>query len=199
MKFICTILWSAALTLSTWQARAACADEVPYPHASYPELTIKTSLGEVVIELDRQRAPLTVNQFLHHVQDQRYDDNLVHRVVKEYVVQTGAFNSDLTAVTGCGQLFNESGNGLPNDRGTLAMARYDDPHSANSSFFINLKDNANLNPNRKTWGYTVFGYVVSGMDVVDQMAQQATAYHPELDAPDVPVNPIKIISVRLNP
>lgn len=199
MKFFFKVWWSAGLTLCTWQVLAACASEPPYPDTSYPELTISTSLGDVLIELDRQRAPLTVNQFLHHVQAGRYDDNLVHRVVKDYVVQTGAFKSDLSAVEGCGLLFNESGNGLPNDRGTLAMARYDDPHSANSSFFINLKDNPNLNPNRKNWGYTVFGYVVSGMEVVEQMAQQPTAFNADLDAQDVPVNPIKIISVRLNP
>ncbi len=177
---------------------AACPTEQAYPDATFPELTVVTDMGEVVIELDRRRAPLTVNHFLHLVKDQAFDDNLIHRVVADYVIQTGAFKADYSAVKSCGQLFNESGNGLTNDRGTLAMARFDDPHSAETSFYINLKDNSNLNPNKKTWGYTVFGYVVSGMELVDQMAQVQTEFNSELEAKDVPVKPIKILSVRLN-
>ena len=177
---------------------AACPTEQAYPDATFPELTVVTDMGEVVIELDRRRAPLTVNHFLHLVKDQAFDDNLIHRVVADYVIQTGAFKADYSAVKSCGQLFNESGNGLTNDRGTLAMARFDDPHSAETSFYINLKDNSNLNPNKKTWGYTVFGYVVSGMELVDQMAQAQTEFNNELEAKDVPVKPIKILSVRLN-
>ncbi len=180
------------------QLSAACPTEPAYPDVMYPELTLHTNLGEVVIELDRRRAPLTVNHFLHLVTQQAYDDNIVHRVVADYVVQTGAFKSDLSPVTSCGKLFNESGNGLSNDRGTLAMARYEDPHSAESSFYINLKDNHNLDPNKKSWGYTVFGYVVSGMEVIDQMGQSTTTFSPQLEAKDVPLKPIQIISVRLN-
>ena len=177
---------------------AACPTNELFPDTNYPELTIKTNLGEVVIELDRRRAPLTVNRFLHAVKNKVYDKNLVHRVMPDYVIQTGAFKTDYSAVDSCGNLINESGNGLSNDRGTLAMARYDDPHSASTSFYINLKDNQNLDPNKKSWGYAVFGYVVSGMDVIDQMAQVKTAFNLQLEAKDVPVKPIEIISVRLN-
>ncbi len=177
---------------------AACPTDKVYPEADYPELTINTSMGEVVIELDRNRAPLTVNHFLHQVKNNTYDNNLVHRVVADYVIQTGAFKTNLSAVSSCGKLFNESGNGLSNDRGTVAMARYNEPHSATTSYYINIKDNDNLNPNSKSWGYTVFGYVVSGMDVIDKIAQTKTGYHAELDAKDVPIEPIKVINVRLN-
>ena len=178
---------------------AACPDEIHYPDASFPELTIKTNQGDVVIELDRNRAPLTVNHFLWHVKNQSYNNNLIHRAVPGYVIQSGAFNADLSEVNSCGTVFNESGNGLSNDRGTIAMARYDDPHSAGSSFYLNLADNNNLNPNKKSWGYTVFGIVVSGMDVLDKMAQTKTGYNQQLAASDVPIEPITIISVSLNP
>jgi len=192
------IILSIMLCLSWQLILAACPDGQVYPDSMYPELTIETSMGPVVVELDRNRAPITVNHFLRLVKDKAYDNNLVHRVVKDYVVQTGAFKADLVDVKSCGTVYNESGNGLSNDRATIAMARYDDPHSASSSFYINVKDNHNLNPNKKSWGYTVFGYVVSGMDVIDQMAQVKTTFNAQLDAQNVPVEPIKIISVRLN-
>lgn len=187
------ILTSLPLALS-----AACPTDDAFPDAFFPELTLETNLGDVVIELDRRRAPLTVNRFLHAVKNKAYDNNLIHRVVPDYVIQTGAFKMDYAAVDSCGHLFNESGNGLSNQRGTLAMARYDDPHSASSSFYINLKDNPNLDPNQKSWGYAVFGYVVSGMDVVDQIAQVKTEFNTQLEAKDVPIQPLQIISVRLN-
>jgi len=116
-----TAILAVCLTTATWQAHGACAKETPYPQATFPELTISTSMGDVVVELDRGRAPMTVNQFLHHVQDGRYDDNLVHRVVKDYVVQTGASKTDHSQVTVCSALLNASGNGSPTDRGHLAM------------------------------------------------------------------------------
>lgn len=192
------IIISMLLCLSCQLVSAACPDDKVYPDSMFPELTIETSKGHVVIELDRNRAPITVNHFLRLVKNKAYDNNLFHRVVTDYVIQTGAYKVDLSDVKSCGTIYNESGNGLSNDRGTVAMARYDDPHSASSSFYINVKDNHNLNPNKKSWGYTVFGYVVSGMEVVDQIAQVKTGFHQELDAQDVPVEPIKIISVRLN-
>lgn len=198
ISLLLSLVFTAGLWVIPQNVTAACPTDNAYPNASYPELTIQTNLGEVVVELDRGRAPLTVNRFLQHVKSKTYDDNLVHRVVPDYVIQTGAFKTNYSEVKGCGDLFNESGNGLTNDRGTLAMARYEAPHTASTSFFINIKDNANLNPNSKSWGYTVFGYVVSGMDVVDKIAQSKTEFNLKLNTKDVPVEPIKIISVRLN-
>ena len=177
---------------------AACPLDPAYPNETYPELTIETSVGKIVVELDRRRAPLTVNHFLHAVKSKSYDDSIIHRVISDYVIQTGAFKTDLSSIKSCGKIFNESGNGLSNDRGTLAMARFDEPHSAETSFYINLKDNTNLNPNKKSWGYTVFGYVVAGMDVVEKIAQVKTSFNSQLEAKDVPVKPIQVISVRLN-
>lgn len=185
------------LCLVTQLCLSACPDNMVYPEHMFPELTIETSLGNIVVELDRNRAPITTNHFLKHVKSKAYDDNLIHRTVKGYVVQTGAFKSDLSPLKDCGKVFNESGNGLANNRGTIAMARYDDPHSASSSFYFNVIDNPNLNPNKKSWGYAVFGYVVSGMDLIDKISQTKTEYNIELNAQDVPVVPIKIISVRL--
>lgn len=192
------IFLSLLVTLTVMHSHAACPTEKVYPNASYPELTITTNLGDIVVELDRGRAPLTVNRFLHYVQSKTYDNNLVHRVEPDYVIQTGAFKADNSDVTACDKLFNESGNGLKNNRGTLAMARYDDPHSAGTSFYINLKDNHNLDPNKKSWGYAVFGYVVSGMEVIDLMTQGETGYNAQMDAPNVPIKPITIKTVRLN-
>lgn len=199
MKKTCEFLTILIMAGLAQTALANCPTDSAYPEALFPELTIQTSMGEVVVELDRSRAPLTVNHILHLVKEKKYDNSLIHRVVPDYVVQMGAFKSNHAAIESCGNLFNESGNGLSNDRGTLAMARYDAPHSAGTSFFINLKDNENLNPNKKNWGYTVFGYVVSGMDVVDRMAQVDTGFDSKLDAQDVPVTPITITQVRINP
>jgi len=198
MKFSQIFILSLCGLIHLQLVSAACPKEQAYPDATFPELTIQTSLGQIVVELDRQRAPLTTNHFLHLVKNKSFDNNIVHRVEPDYVIQTGEYKADLSQVTSCGKLFNESGNGLSNDRGTLAMARYDDPHSAETNFFINLKDNTNLNPNKKSWGYTVFGYVVSGMEVVDQMAQVKTEFNTQLNAKNVPVKPIQITHVRLN-
>ena len=178
--------------------QGACPSETAYPDQTFPEVTINTSMGDIIIELDRNKAPLTVNHFLHAVQNQSYDNGLFHRVIKDYVIQAGAFKTDWTDVPSCGQLFNESGNGLSNQPGTIAMARHNEPHSAETSFFINLTDNSNLDPNKKSWGYTVFGYVVGGQDVIDKIAASATEYNAQIDAKDVPSTPIKVISVRLN-
>lgn len=188
---ICLLL---GLTLNSW---AACPDEKAYPHNMFPELSIMTDLGTITVELDRLKAPLTTNHILHLVKNKRYDDTLIHRIVPGFVIQSGAFKVDLSEVETCGEVVNESGNGLKNTRGSLSMARYNDPHSASSSFFINLGENKNLDPSPEGWGYAVFGYVTDGMDVVDEIAKLQTEYNSELDAKDVPVKNIKIISIKV--
>ena len=194
MKIVSTTIFLFLSQLS----HADCPADSVFPETTFPELTIKTTVGDIVIELDRNRSPLTVNHFLYHVKNKAYDDNLVHRVVNDYVVQTGAFKTNLATIEACGTLFNEAGNGLANKRGTIAMARHNAPHSAKTSYYINLKDNNNLDPNSKSWGYAVFGYVVEGMDIVDKIGLSKTGYHADLDAKDVPLETIKIISVRVN-
>jgi len=168
-----------------------------HPDNLFPEVVITTTLGDITVELDRRRAPLTVNAFLHYIDSKSYDNSLIHRVVADYVVQGGAFSSDLKSITSCGKLFNESGNGLSNRQNTIAMARHNEAHSAETSFYFNLKDNTNLDPNEKSWGYTVFGYVIDGQDVLQKINQVKTGTHAELNAKDVPIEPVLIQSVVL--
>ncbi len=189
------LLWAQLCCLPP--AMAACNDARPHPDAFYPVAVLHTSLGVIEIELDRDRAPIASDNFLRLVDAGVYGENLFHRVIKDFVVQTGGFKSDLSAVADCGQIFNESGNGLRNVRGAVAMARYSDPHSAQSGFYINVADNPSLDPNPKNWGYTVFGQVITGMDVVDRIAEAATGYHQTLDAKDVPLEPIVLHSVKV--
>ncbi|KAA3638545.1 MAG: peptidyl-prolyl cis-trans isomerase [Proteobacteria bacterium] len=177
--------------------QAACPEDKAYPNNMFPELDIETSLGSLTVELDRLKAPLTVNHLLHLIKNKRYDNTLIHRVVPGFVIQAGAFTSDLDEVKTCGTVVNESGNGLKNTRGSLSMARYNDPHSAASSFFINLGENNNLDPSADGWGYAVFGYITAGMDVVDKIAAVQTHYNEQLDAKDVPVKNLKIISIQV--
>ena len=177
----------------------ACEDfkKQIHPDNLFPEVVITTSLGPITVELDRRRAPLTVNAFLHYIDSKSYDNSLIHRVVSDYVVQGGAFNQKMSSIQSCGKLFNESGNGLSNKQYTIAMARHNEPHSAETSFYFNLQDNSNLDPNEKSWGYTVFGYVIGGQDVLQQISQVKTGTHSELNAKDVPLEPILIQSVVL--
>lgn len=177
--------------------QAACPDDKAYPNNMFPELVFETTMGTITVELDRLKAPMTTNHILHLVKNKTYDDTLIHRIVPGFVIQAGAFAADLSEVEACDTVINESGNGLKNSRGSLSMARYNDPHSATASFFINLGDNDNLNPSSDSWGYAVFGYVTAGMDVVDKMAAVKTQYSNELDANDVPVETIKILSAQV--
>ncbi|WP_395374350.1 peptidylprolyl isomerase [Marinicella sp. W31] len=177
----------------------ACQDfqKQAHPDNLFPEVVITTSLGDITVELDRRRAPLTVNAFLHYIDSKSYEKSLVHRVVPDYVVQGGAFTEKMASITSCGKLFNESGNGLSNKQNTIAMARHNEPHSAETSFYFNLQDNTNLDPNEKSWGYTVFGYVIGGQDILQQISQVKTGTNSELNAKDVPLEPILIQSVVL--
>ncbi|WP_188364801.1 peptidylprolyl isomerase [Marinicella pacifica] len=176
---------------------ADCPTEKAYPNNMFPELVIETDLGAITVELDRLKAPLTVNHILHLVKNKRYDNSLIHRVVPGFVIQSGAFKADLSELESCGTVVNESGNGLKNTRGSLSMARYNDPHSAAASFFINLGNNDNLDPSSDGWGYAVFGFVTDGMDVVDNIAAVKTHYNNQLDAKDVPIEPLHIISIKV--
>lgn len=145
-------------------------DELP----SYPRVTLETTEGNMVLELDSRRAPLTVRHFLALVEAGYYDGTIFHRVVPNFVIQAGAVDRDYVSRETDDKLVNESGNGLKNLRGTVAMARLPDPHSANAQFYINLADNGGLNPRANSWGYAVFGYVIEGMEVADKIAEVPT-------------------------
>ncbi|MDC8832400.1 peptidylprolyl isomerase [Alteromonas gilva] len=156
------------------------------PDNYYPRVKLETSMGDIVIELDRRRAPITVNNFLRYVDKRSYDDTLFQRIISGYIVQGGGYTLDYEEKSSYPAIFNESGNGLKNERYTVAMARQNDPHTATRQFFFNLDDNDNLDPGR-TWGYTVFGTVVEGYDVVDAMGEVETEYKALLGFADAPV------------
>lgn len=150
-----------------------------------------TSLGTFVVRLDKDRAPLTVENFLRYVREGHYDGTIFHRVIDNFVAQGGGYAADNKLKPVHDPVFNESGNGLTNRRGSLGMARSEGPHSANSQFYINLADNPDLNPLPSRWGYAVFGEVVEGMDVVDRLGHVATGAVGELKE-DAPLKPVII-------
>jgi peptidyl-prolyl cis-trans isomerase B (cyclophilin B) len=133
---------------------------------------LSTNLGTITLDLDAQRAPETVKNFLQYVQDGHYDNTVFHRVIDGFMIQGGGFEPGMRQKPTRAPVGNEANNGLKNDRGTVAMARTGDPHSATAQFFINIADNAFLNhsaPTAQGWGYCVFGRVTDGMDVVEKI------------------------------
>ena len=155
-------------------------------------------MGDIVVELDRRRAPITVNNFLRYVDKRAYEDTIFHRIVPGFVVQGGGYTADFNGKSNFPDIFNESGNGLTNDLHTIAMARQSDPHTANRQFFFNVNDNSSLNPGRD-WGYAVFGVIVEGEDIVDAMSEVETEYSIRLNANNVPIEPIIIKKMTVLP
>ena len=138
---------------------------------------LTTTKGDIVIELNEDKAPVTVQNFLNYVRDGFYDGTIFHRVIPNFMIQGGGFNDQMMQKNTQDPIKNEADNGLANDRGTIAMARTQDPNSATAQFFINHKDNGFLNyttPSIQGWGYCVFGKVTDGMDVVDAIAAVKT-------------------------
>jgi cyclophilin family peptidyl-prolyl cis-trans isomerase len=156
------------------------------PAAPAPRVRFETSAGNFVVEVDTARAPLSAANFLQYVRDGAYDGTVFHRVIANFVVQGGGYDQQLAARPPRAPIPNESGNGLSNRRGTLGLARDESPHSGSSQFYINLIDNAGLDPLPSRWGYAVFGRVVEGMDVVDKLGYMRTETVESFGA-DVPV------------
>ncbi|BAU47309.1 peptidylprolyl isomerase [Sulfurifustis variabilis] len=159
---------------------------------------MKTNFGTIVIEVFEDKAPKTAANFLQYVRDRFYDATIFHRVIDNFVIQGGGFGPGMTQKIGRPPIENEAKNGLRNSRGTLAMARASDPHSASSQFFINLADNDFLNYTASTpagWGYCVFGRVVDGMQVVDQIKGVPTGTR--LGFKDVPLADVIVEEVRV--
>jgi cyclophilin family peptidyl-prolyl cis-trans isomerase len=158
-----------------------------------PIIKLETSKGTVKIELDAEKAPNSTANFVQYVNDGFYDGLIFHRVIPNFMVQGGGMNPDMTEKGNKTPIQNEANNGLKNDRGTIAMARTNDPHSATSQFFINLKDNDFLNHTSESpagWGYAVFGKVIEGLDVIDEIAKVKTGNHGGHG--DVPLEPVAI-------
>lgn len=175
-------------------ALAFAADKVP----AHPHIEMVTSLGTIKLELDGKQAPLTVAHVLKLIDSGFYDGTVFHRVIPGFMAQGGGYTPSLKLKEKGETIPNESGNGLTNVRGTIAMARTGDPHSANSQFFINVADNSRLDPTKKpyngSWGYTVFGYVIEGMEVVDAIMNSKTGPGGKFRK-DVPVVPVIIKKV----
>lgn len=165
-----------------------------------PVVLMKTSMGDVKIELDKGKAPVTVENFLVYVNDKFYDGTVFHRVIPAFMIQGGGFDKDMTQKKTKAPIKNEAGNGLKNLNGTIAMARTGDPNSATAQFFINTKDNAFLDHKSDTpqgMGYAVFGKVVDGMDVVKKIEQVQTTTRAPYE--NIPVTPVIIESIRVVP
>jgi peptidyl-prolyl cis-trans isomerase B (cyclophilin B) len=159
---------------------------------------MKTNYGTIVLELNPEKAPKTVANFLAYAKDGFYDGTLFHRVIDKFVIQGGGFGPGMTQKMTRPPIENEANNGLRNARGTLAMARATDPHSATSQFFVNIGDNDFLNytaPTPSGWGYCVFGKVVDGMHIIDQIKGVATGS--KLGHKDVPLSDVLIENMQI--
>ena len=162
-------------------------------------IRMETSHGTISIELDADKAPKTVGNFLRYVDDAFYDNTIFHRVIPNFMIQGGGFEPGMIQKPTSEPIENEADNGLGNERGSIAMARTNDPHSATAQFFINLRDNDFLNhtgKNMQGWGYCVFGRVTEGMDIVDRIAGVQTGQHGPHG--DVPVEDVVITKVEVS-
>ena len=167
--------------------------------AENPRVLMKTSKGDIKLELYAEKAPLSVENFINYANSGFYDGTIFHRVISHFMIQGGGFTPDMQKKPTAEPIRNEASNGLSNKRGTIAMARTSDPHSATAQFFINVQDNLNLDytgdSSPRTWGYAVFGSVTEGMDVVDEIRFVQTTT--QIPYSDVPVEPVVIEKVTV--
>jgi len=159
---------------------------------------MKTSLGDITLELDAEKAPITVANFLEYVKSEFYSDTIFHRVINGFMIQCGGFEPGMKQKSSNDEIKNEASNGLTNEHYTIAMARTNEPHSASSQFFVNTKNNSFLNFSSETaqgWGYCVFGKVTAGQDVVDAIEKVATGssgFHQDVPQEDVVIHSVEI-------
>jgi peptidyl-prolyl cis-trans isomerase A (cyclophilin A) len=182
-----TIIFTLILAIA---GAVSAADRVP----AHPHYRISTSEGDFVVELDGRRAPITVGNFVQLVESGYYTGTVFHRVMPGFMIQAGGYTTALKSKEPDERIPNESGNGLSNSRGTIAMARQEEPHTAAAQFYINLIDNRGLDPSPNRWGYTVFGMVIEGMEIVDKIAAVQTGPGGQFSK-DVPLVPIIINEV----
>jgi cyclophilin family peptidyl-prolyl cis-trans isomerase len=171
----------------------------PAASADMPRVLLKTSQGDIVLELDKGSAPVTVDNFLRYVRDGHYTGTIFHRVIDGFMIQGGGYTPELVGKGTRAAIMNEAPNGLKNTRGTIAMARTGDPHSATAQWFINVADNAALDhiatTDSRSWGYAVFGKVVEGMDVVDKIKALPTRKEGMME--NLPVETVLIESAEI--
>lgn len=163
-----------------------------------PYVELETTMGNIVIELNADKAPNTVANFLNYVKSGHYDGTIFHRVIDGFMIQGGGMDANMSEKATQAPIKNEADNGLKNEVGTIAMARTSDPNSATAQFFINVKDNSSLNytsPTTQGWGYAVFGKVTEGMDVVNKIKGVPTGKYGS--HADVPTTPVVIIHAKV--
>ncbi|WP_061533245.1 peptidylprolyl isomerase [Collimonas arenae] len=184
-KFACTLVsMFAAATLAGSPTLASAAD--------MPHVLLKTNMGDIVLELNPEKAPKTVKNFLGYVNSGHYNGTIFHRVIDGFMIQGGGMTKDMVEKPAPNKVENEAKNGLKNIAYSVAMARTADPQSAGAQFFINVNNNEFLNyPGRDGWGYAVFGRVIKGVDVVDKIKKVKTAFQ------DVPTTPVIIESATV--
>jgi cyclophilin family peptidyl-prolyl cis-trans isomerase len=185
--FVSALALVVVLTLGIDAARAAEST----PQGGPPVVILETSLGNIELTLDPEKAPISAENFLAYVDAGHYDGTIFHRVISGFMIQGGGFDASMSQKATKGPIKNEFGNGLTNQRGTIAMARTNDPHSATAQFFINTVDNGFLN---NPPGYAVFGKVTAGMDVVEKIEKVETAS--KGGHRDVPAQPVTIVKAR---
>lgn len=194
---IAAALLTCGPLLAETKAAAQSADKSAQAPAPAPRVALRTNQGVIVVELDPVRAPNTVGNFLEYVKAGFYNGTIFHRVIPDFMIQGGGYNAGLQYKPTRPPIQNEATNGLKNTRGTIAMARTNDPHSASSQFFINLVDNAFLDYRGEAqWGYAVFGKVVEGMDVVDKIAKIPTTAR-SAEFANFPTEPVVIEKAEL--
>ncbi len=182
----------ASLLLGSWLLAAACPAAEPNP-----QVRVTTNMGEFVIEVRSDRAPLTAANFLRYVREGFYTNTLLHRVIANFVIQGGGHDATTQQLKPTHEnVFNESGNGLQNKRGTVGLARGESPHSGNAQFYVNLVDNPDLDPVPTRWGYTVFGRVVQGMDVIEHIGETPTGAVGPFKS-DAPLKPVVIEKMEI--
>jgi len=161
-----------------------------------PQVRVHTNRGAFVVQLNPERAPMTVENFMTYVAEGHYDGTIFHRVILGFLAQAGGYTQNMQQKPVSRAVVNESGNGLSNTRGTVGLARTNEPHSGNAQFYINLVDNTELNPRPTRWGYAVFGEVVEGMEIVDEIGYTPTGAAGEF-VEHVPVDPVVIERIEV--
>jgi cyclophilin family peptidyl-prolyl cis-trans isomerase len=190
-------LFSLLCALSLTSTAAWATDAPAAPASAVPKVTLKTNMGDIVLELYPDKAPKTVANFLKYVKKGHYKGTIFHRVINGFMIQGGGFDKQMQQRPVDAPIENEANNGLKNSAYTLAMARTGAPHSATAQFYINVNDNDALDyPSRDGWGYCVFGKVIGGTDVVDKITQVETGNHGSFE--NVPIKPVIIESATIS-
>lgn len=197
------LLFMVIFSVSAFSSLAAIEGRFVQKDNLFPRVKISTNFGDILLELDRSKAPITANNFLSYVMDGSYKGTIFHRVERDeinetdFVIQGGGYDTDYEAVSENDPIFNESGNGLKNDMYSVAMAYQDSkPHSGTRQFFFNMDDNDHLNPG-KDWGFAVFATVMDGYETLNKIMAVKTDYNEKIGYSFIPVQPVVILDVKV--